>query len=226
MAEQELVSLFAVLLIAGATLMLFAPLFYRLAREGLWIFGLVLAVPALLLVTLGLSFVQLSFADPAVLAPVVAVVFGMRVVSPTLAFFGVRTRLEGKRAWSGARVGLVAGFATMGVYAALGGVWQAPTMDPLLLSERVAMAAGTAFVFLRFQLKVMPHGSYDMFVLWLAAILFSSAFAVVAPFAFPAYAVLYAVSGTMGWFIAATVAVKAPLGAPAKSLYTTAGWVR
>ncbi len=226
MAEQELVTLFAVLLISGAILILFAPLFYRLAREGLWIFCLILAVPAVLLVTLGLSFIQLSFADPAVLAPVVAVVFGLRVISPTLAFFKVRERLEGTGSWIPARVGLAGGFVTLGIFVAVTGFWEISSLDPILISERIAMAVGTAFVFLRFQARVMPHGSYDMFVVWLAAILFSLAFALVAPFAFPAYAVLYALSGTMGWLIGAAVAMKTPSAAPAKSLYTSAEWVR
>ncbi|MFQ5919644.1 MAG: hypothetical protein ACE5I4_06315 [Thermoplasmata archaeon] len=226
MAEQELVTLFAVLLISGAILILFAPIFYRLARQGRWILSFVLAVPALLLVTLGLSFVQLSFADPAILAPVVAIVFAMRLAAPTLTFFNVRERLEGKSSWTPARMGLIGGFVTLGVYVGMSGFWESPAIDPILISERIAMAVGTAFIFLRFQVKVMPRGSYDMFVLWLGAILFSLAFALVAPFAFPAYAVLYAVSGTMGWLIAAAVAMKGPSASPAKSLYTSAGWVR
>ena len=226
MAEQELVTLFAVLLISGAILILFAPIFYRLARQGLWFFSFVLAVPAVLLVTLGLSFIQLGFADPAVLAPVVAVVFGMRVVAPTLTFFSVRQRLEGKGSWTAVRMGLIVGFVTLGIYMATSGFWETPLVDLILISERIAMAVGTAFIFLRFQLKVMPRGSYDKFVVWLAAILFSLAFSVVAPFAFPAYAVLYALSGTMGWLIGAAVAMKTASASPAKSIYTTAGWVR
>jgi hypothetical protein len=203
-----------------------APLFYRLARNGLWAIGLVLAVPAFLLVTTGLSFIQLSFTDPTVLGPVVAVVFGMRVVSPTLAYFSVRQRLEGRSSWTPARFGLVAGFVTLGIYVSITGFGGTSPVDPILISERILMAVGTVFIFLRFHLKVMPHGSQAMFVVWLAAILFSMAFAVVAPFAFPAYGVLYAVSGTMGWLIGAAIAMKSSFAAPAKSLYTSAGWVR
>ncbi len=226
MAEQELVTLLAVLLISGAILILFAPIFYRLARQGLGIFSVVLAVPAVLLVILGLSYVQLGFADPTVLAPVVAVVFVMRVVAPTLTFFSVRQRLEGTGSWTPVRMGLIVGFVTLGIYMAIHGFWETPTVDPFLISERIAMAAGTSLIFLRFQLKVMPHGSYDKFVVWLAAILFSLAFSVVAPFAFPAYGVLYALSGMMGWLIGAAVAMKTPSASPAKSIYTSAGWVR
>lgn len=210
MAEQQLVTLFAVLLISGAILVLFAPLFYRLARNGLWAISFVLAVPAFLLITLGLSFVELSFANPAILAPVVTVVFGMRLVSPTLAFFKVREQLEGRQAWTPARLGLVGGFAALGIYVGFAGFGDTSAVDPILISEKIVMAFGTAYVFLRLHLKVMPKGSYNMFVLWLAAILFSLAFAVVAPFAFPAYAVLYAVSGVMGWLIGAAVGVKSP----------------
>jgi hypothetical protein len=226
MAEHELITLFAVLLLAGAILTLLAPLFYRLARNGLWAVGFVLAVPAFLLVTVGWSVLNLSFTDPTVLGPVVAVVFGMRVVSPSLAYFGVRQRLEGRNSWTPARFGLVAGFATMGVYVMLTGFSGASPVDPILISERILMAVGTVFIFLRFHLRVMPHGSQAMFLVWLAAILFSLAFAVVAPFAFPAYGVLYAVSGTMGWLIGASIAIKTPAANYQKSLYASAGWVR
>ncbi|MEE9592637.1 MAG: hypothetical protein V3W28_03540 [Thermoplasmata archaeon] len=226
MAEQELITLFAVLLLSGAILTLLAPLFYRLARNGLWAIGLVLAVPAFLLVTTGLSFIQLSFTDPTVLGPVVAIVFGMRVVSPTLAYFSVRQRLEGRNSWTPARFGLVAGFVTLGIYVSITGFGEISPVDPILISERILMAVGTVFIFLRFHLRVMPHGSQAMSVVWLAAILFSMAFAVVAPFAFPDYGVLYAVSGMMGWLIGAAIAMKSPATAPAQSLYTSAGWVR
>ncbi|MFQ5908592.1 MAG: hypothetical protein ACE5JE_07200 [Thermoplasmata archaeon] len=226
MAEHELITLFAVLLLSGAILTLLAPLFYRLARNGLWAIGFVLAVPAFLLVTMGLSVIEFSFADPMVLGPVVAVVFGMRVVSPTLAYFSVRQRLEGRNSWTPVRFGLVAGFVTMGIYVSITGFGETLPVDPVLISERILMAVGTAFIFLRFHLRVMPHGSQAMFVVWLAAILFSLAFAVVAPFAFPAYGVLYALSGTMGWLMGAAIAMKSPATAPEKSIYASAGWVR
>ncbi|MFQ5837363.1 MAG: hypothetical protein ACE5HJ_01105 [Thermoplasmata archaeon] len=212
MAEEDLVSLFAILLVLGSVLLLFAPVFYRLLRSGLWALTFLLAVPAFILVALGLSFVQVSFKDPIYLAPVVAVVFGMRVASPTLAFFKFRDRLEPTNVWVPARVLLLTTFLAFGLYVAYrafinpGG----SNVDLVLISERIVMALGTSFIFLRLYLRVMPKGSYNMLVIWVAAILFSLAFAVVAPYAFPAYEVLYALSGVMGWLIGSAVVWKSP----------------
>jgi hypothetical protein len=212
MAEEDLVSIFAILLVLGSVLLLFAPLFYRLLKSGLWALTFLLAVPALILVALGLTFIEFSFRDPIYLAPVVAVVFGMRVASPTLAFFRFRDRLEPTRFWAPARVLLLTTFMAFGVYVAYKAFIspEASNVDLVIVSERILMATGTAFIFLRLYLRVMPKGSYNMLVLWAAAILFSLAFAVVAPYAFPAYSVLYALSGVMGWLIGSAVAWKSP----------------
>jgi hypothetical protein len=212
MAEEDLVSLFAILLVLGAVLLLFAPLFYRLLRNGLWALTFLLAVPALILIALGLSFVEFSFRDPIYLAPVVAVVFGMRVASPTLTFFRFRERLESSNVWMPARTLILITFMTYGIYVAYRAFINptTSTLDLVLISERILMAMGTSFIFLRLYLRAMPKGSYNMMVLWVAAILFSLAFAVVAPYAFPAYSLLYALSGVMGWLIGSAVAWKSP----------------
>lgn len=212
MAEEDLVSLFAVLLVLGAVLLLFSPLFYRLMKNGLWALTFLLSIPALMVVALGLTFVEFSFRDPLYLAPVVAVVFGMRVASPTLAFFRFRDRLEPSRYWAPARVLLLTTFMAFGIYVAYKAFITpgSSDLDPIIVSERILMALGTAFIFLRLYLRVMPKGSYNMLVVWAAAILFSLAFAVVAPYAFPAFSVLYALSGVMGWFIGSAVAWRSP----------------
>lgn len=212
MAEEDLVSLFAILLVLGSVLLLFSPVFYRLLQSGLWALTFLLAVPAFVLLAIGLSIVEVSFQDPLYLAPVVAVVFGMRVASPTLAFFKFREKLEVSRLWSLARPLLLVTFLAFGLYVAYKAFLNpdGATVDPILVSERVLMAVGTSFVFLRLYLKVMPKGSYHMMVLWAAAIMFSLAFAVVAPYAFPAYETLYALSGLMGWLIGGAVIWKSP----------------
>ncbi len=216
MAEEDLVSLFAILLILGSVLLLFAPLFFRLMRNGLWALTFLMTVPALILVALGLSFVEFSFQDPIYLAPVVAVVFGMRVASPTLAFFKIRERMGPTNAWFPTRILLLLTFMGFGFYLAYRGFInpEGAEADPILISEKLIMALGTAFVFLRLYLRVVPKGSYNMLLVWAAAILFSLAFAVVAPFAFPAYGILYALSGFMGWLIGGAVVWKSPSPLP------------
>lgn len=222
MAEEDLVSLFAILLVLGSVVLLFAPVFYRLARSSLWALSFALAVPAFLLAALGYAFVEASFTHPGILAPVVVLVFGARVVSPTLAFFRVRDQWAEKAWWGSFRLLLVLGFSLFGIYLLLYGFsGESPGTDPILISERIIMALGTAFVFLRIYWKVLPSGSYNRLALWIAAILFSVAIAVVAPYAFPAYGVLYALSGLMGWFIGSAVAMKAPSGGAPQRHYTT-----
>lgn len=216
MAEQELVTLFAALLILGSIVLLFAPVFVRLVRNGMWALSFALALPGLLLAVLGYTFVEASFRNPAILAPVVAVVFGARVVSPTLTFFKVRDRMKDAAAWPPLKLLLTAGFLLFAVYIMLNGLGgsEASQTDPVLISERVIMAVGTAFVFLRFYIRFVPSGSYNRLALWVAAILFSTAIAVVAPYAFPDYGVLYALSGLMGWLIGSAVALKTPARPP------------
>ncbi len=210
MAEQDLASVFAILLVLSSVLLLVAPLFLRLVRKGLWALSFIVAVPALVLATLGLAFVEASLREPILLAPVVAVVFVARVVSPSLAYIKVRQRVWNTKMLGPSRFLLFVGFLFLGSY-----VWYRAFLnpfgigiDPILLSERLLMAIGTSFVFLRLHWRVMPKGSYNMKVVWIAAILFSFAIAVIAPYAFPVYGTLYGLSGLMGWFIGGAVVLK------------------
>lgn len=211
MAEEDLATLFAILLVLGGALLLVAPLFFRMLRNGLWAVSFIVAVPAFFVAILALSFVRLSLEAPLLLAPVVAVVVVARVASPALAYVRIRERVRALRS-APSRLVIFLGFVGLGFY-----VWYrtfvAPSgvaLDPVLLSERLLMAVGTAFVFLRLHLRLLPKGSFHMRVLWIATILFSFAFAVVAPYAFPAYETLYGVSGIMGWLIGGAIVMKAP----------------
>lgn len=211
MAEEDLATLFAILLVLGGALLLAAPLFFRMVKGRLWALSFVAALPAFVVGALALSFVQLSMEAPLLLAPVVAVVFVVRVASPSLAYLKLRERVRATRVLP-FRILLFFGFVGLGFY-----VWYRSfvnpspvALDPVILSERILMAAGTAFVFLRVHLRLFPRGSFNMRVLWVATILFSFAFAVVAPYAFPSYGTLYGVSGVMGWLIGASVLLKSP----------------
>ncbi len=210
MAEEDLVSLFAILLVLGSAILLVAPIFYRLVRNGLWALSFMVAVPALLLALIGHSFVELSLREPILLAPVVAVIFAVRVVSPSLAYVKIREKVISTSFWGLSRLGLFVAFVGLGLY-----LWyrvfvdpSGINADPILLSEKLIMAVGTSFVFLRLHWKVMPKTSYNMKAVWIAALLFSFAFAVVAPYAFPSYEVLYGISGLMGWFIGGALVLK------------------
>lgn len=210
MAEQELVSLFAILLVLGSVLLLFAPIVYRLMKTGLGALSFLLAFPALLLGIVALSIIDLSLRDPALLAPIVVIVFGARVASPTLAYLKAREKLLATGFWAPLRLGALLGFLAMGIYVGYRAFIEPSGLstDPLIVSERFLMALGTSFVFLRIHMRLMPKGSANMMFLWGAAILFSIAFALVAPYAFPSYEVVYSISGVMGWLIGGAVVLR------------------
>ena len=71
------------------------------------------------------------------------------------------------------------------------------------MSEQLIMALGASAAIARFALRARPQDRASLWPLWLAAILFAAAFVVVAPYAFPVFAVLYAGSGLAGWLLCA-----------------------
>ncbi len=212
MATEDLVAAFAILLVLGSALLLFAPMFYRLMRRGMWALGFIVLVPAFVVASVGTTFIELIFSDPMLLAPIVAFVFAARVISPTLAFFKVREKLYRAGAWGGTKALAFLGFLAFGLYVGYSHFVapESATGDPVLATEKLVMAFGTAFIFLRLHYRLMPKESRNMMMTWGAAVLFSLAFAVVAPYAFPDYQALYAVSGVMGWLIGAAVIAKSP----------------
>ncbi len=212
MAAENLVSIFAILLVLGSVLFLFGPLFFRLLKRGMWAMSVIAVIPAFVVASMGLSFVELSFSNPAILAPIVAFVFVARVVSPTLALHNVREKLASRGLWGSTRAFAFLGFLGFGLYVGYQ-TFVSPegaAADPVLATERIVMAVGTSFIFLRLYYKAMPRESSSLMMVWLAAIFFSLAFSVVAPYAFPDYHVLYSISGVMGWLIGAAVIAKSP----------------
>lgn len=211
MAEDALVSLFGVLLVLGAVLLLFAPLFYRFLRRGLWAFSLLILVPAFLVASAGTTWVEQSFQNPLFLAPIVAFVFLARVVSPVATFFRVREQLSIRGIFGPAKPLAFIGFLAMGLYVGLRAFSPVSAEgDPVIVTERLLVALGTAFLLVRLYWKVMPRGSPGWLMVWAGAILYSLAFAVVAPYAFPEYQALYGLSGIMGWLIGAAIIWKTP----------------
>lgn len=67
------------------------------------------------------------------------------------------------------------------------------------------MALGGSSAIVRFALRARSRERASLWPLWLASILFAAAFVVVAPYAFPAFAVLYTASGVEGWILGAVV---------------------
>ena len=63
------------------------------------------------------------------------------------------------------------------------------------------MALGASTLLVRFALRARPRDQERLWPVWLAAILFAVAFVVVAPYAFPAFAVAYLASGLVGWIL-------------------------
>lgn len=211
MAEEALISLFGVLLVLGAVLLLFAPLSVRLYRSGSWLLLLLLLLPAFLLASVGVDFVRQSFVNPLILSPLVAFVFVAKVLAPSMTFYRLRGRLLSRHLWGKTKPLAFLGFVSIGIYVAYRAFVPAPPAEaPVLLTERLVIALGTAFLFLRLYWKVLPKGSPGWVMLWAGAILFSLAFAVIAPYAFPEYAALYGVAGVMGWLIGAAIILRSP----------------
>ena len=207
--ETDLAYLFAGLLAASAVLLLFLPLLrhvslFAMNRALSWVIVLgmfVLAIGAIVLVVLAVS-------NPAVFAPIAAVTAGLRIGSPTLLYRNIRERFEAKRTWGALqRVLLVAflGLAGFLLVHLIVGSSTGTAVGALVLSEQLVMALGASALFARFALRVRPQERASLWPVWLAALLFAIAFLVVAPYAFPAFAIIYTASGLAGWLLGALV---------------------
>ena len=204
-SETELAYLFAGLLAISAVILLFLPLVrhVRLFSESRLLSWLVAI--AILAVGLGaVALVLLAISEPAYSLPVLAVTAALRIASPTLLQRKVRDRFETARAWPVLR------FLVAAVYLSLAGlllyelallvsVGRPP--GPAVLSEQLVMALGASTLLVRFALRARPRDQERLWPVWLAAILFAVAFVVVAPYAFPAFAVAYLASGLVGWIL-------------------------
>ena len=211
-AEAPFVYSFAGLLVTGSVVLLFIPLLlhvrlYLASRTVLAVvIGALLAVGAgaVLLVTYAVS-------SPADFIPVAAVTAVLRLASPTLLYRGIRNRFEANRAWSGIRP-LVAGafvaFAALLVYNLANVLLGNRPSDVAGLSEQLAMALGASLLIARTGFRFRPRLTVELWPVWIAATLFAIAFVVVAPYAFPAFEVVYLVSGLAGWIVSAFIVIR------------------
>lgn len=207
LSETDLVYLFAGLLAVASVLLLFVPFLRRT-----WIFaatpiGFAIVVGPIVLLSVGaIALVFLAISDPAYFVPVVAVTVVLRLISPLFLYRRMREWFEEKRGWAELRLLILAGFLVLAGYLVYESVLLAagPRSPGLAaLSGSLVMALGASVGFVRFALRARPQERASLWPLWLAAILFSAAFIVVAPYAFPAFAIVYAISGVAGWALGA-----------------------
>ncbi len=208
-AEAPFVYAFSALLACGAVVLLFLPLL-----RHIWLFSASRIVyVAVIASMLGLSaaavfLVTFAISDPAYFLPIAAITVGLRLGSPSLLYRRVRERFDVRRAWSVIRIlfGLACfAFAVVLLYdlsQILAG--QEPPLFAML-SEQLAMAVSASALIVRGALRVRLHETKDLWPIWTAATLFAIAFVLVAPYAFPAFAAAYVVSGFVGWILGAFV---------------------
>lgn len=205
--ETQLVYLFAALLAVGSVVLLFVPLLRHAWLFAATPFGFALVVGPMLLLSFGaIALVALAISDPVFFAPVVAVTVVLRVASPTFAYRRLRDWFEEKRGWTELRLLTLVAFLGLAGYLVYELVMfaAAPTAPgAAALSESLVMALGASVAFVRLALRAHPEDRALPWPLWFAAILFSAAFVVVAPYAFPPFAILYAASGVAGWSMGA-----------------------
>lgn len=205
--EGTLVILFAGLLMGGSVMVLAYPFIYSLTTGRGWGLMGALLLPILGMAVVGIGVVSIFLGDTTLLVPVVALVAGLRVVSPTITFLKVQTLFEPTKYWLPVKLLLAATFMGMAGYMTYRTVVPATT-DALLLGERALMAVGTAFLLTRAYSYVMPRLEGGRIYLLVAAILFSVSLGIIAPYAFPGFDFVYLLSGIAGWVIAFVLVLK------------------
>lgn len=209
-AEAPFVYAFAALLAAASVAILFMPLFRHLravasgrSAFALGLIGLVgLSGAAIFGITSATT-------DAVYFVPLAAVTVVLRLASPTLLYRGIRERLDSQKAWPGIQILLMILFIALALLLAynllhiLAG--QAPPWQTGL-SEQLAMAFGASFLIMRTAFRLRPRFTIELWPVWLSATAFAIALIVIAPYAFPAFAVVYVTSGLVGWIGAVLVA--------------------
>lgn len=208
-SEAQLVTLFAALVAIGAVVLLFLPVVRRAWYSAAGPLGYTVVVAGMLAASVfAVALVSLAASDSAFATPLVLVVIVLRLASPSLLYLRLRTRLEAKALWDAARPAAAVVFVGLAGALVVRGIGLVPATVSLVvgLSDQALMAAGASVLFLRLALRARPAGVDGGIVVWLAGLLFGIAFLVVAPYAFPAYAFWYLVSGVAGWTLGAVVA--------------------
>lgn len=145
-----------------------------------------------------------AISDPLYFLPIASVTIGLRLGSPFLLYRRIQDRFDMMRMWSVIRS--LVSFGFLGLAAILGYhlILLASGSEAAgisVLSERLIMALGASFLIVRGALRIRPREAAEMWPIWSAAVLFALAFVVVLPYAVPAFEVVYAASGLIGWTI-------------------------
>jgi len=207
--ETDLAYLFAGLIAASAVLLLFLPLLRHISLFAMNRIASAAILAGIVLLAVGaIALVVLAVSNPAYFAPIAAVTAALRIGSPILLYRKVRDRFEAHRTWGVLRWILLIAFLGLAGFLLVHlivGPSTGTSIGALALSERLIMALGASALFARFALRVRPRERVSLWPVWLAALLFAIAFLVVAPYAFPAFAIVYGASGFVGWLLGAFV---------------------
>lgn len=205
--EPFFAAMFAGMLIAGTLLVLLFPVFTRLTEErSTW---RLYALLALVIGVMGLSLyvVFIALEEPLYFLPFVVLVLALRGASPTFLYRSLRDRFDMRGWWPVVRIVLAGGFVALAGYllytlllSLIGPIFGVgrPGVD---YTELALMAVGGAFTIVRLLARILPESWRDKPNVWVAALLISISFAVLAPFAFPGYEPLYRAAGVGGWLL-------------------------
>ena len=207
--ETDIAYLFAGLLAVSAVLLAFLPVFRHITLFAMnRVLSATIVLGMLLLAIGAIVLVVLAVSNPAYFAPIAAVTAVLRIGSPSLLYRKVKDRFEAVRGWGVLRWILLAGFLGLAGFLLVHlilGASAGTSIGALVLSEQLVMALGASAMFARFALRARPQERVHLWPAWLAAVLFAIAFLVVAPYAFPGFAIVYGASGFAGWVLGAIV---------------------
>lgn len=205
-AEIQLVYVFSGLLVLGAVLLGLLP-----ALHHAWTFAAsrrfigVLIVVIVILAIGAVVLVGSAISDPIYFLPIAVVTVGLRLVSPYLLYRRIEDRFDTTRTWRAIRWLFAFGFLGLAAILAYHLILIASGTEAsgvAILSEQLIMALGASFLIVRAGLRIRPHEATEMWPVWSAAVLLALAFVVVLPYAVPAFEIVYAASGLVGWSIA------------------------
>lgn len=207
--EAPFVYAFAALMAVGSVLLLFVPLFRHLGFAAAGRSAFTLGLVGLIGLSAAAIFgVTSATSDAAYFLPLATVAVILRLASPTLLYRGIRDRFEARKTWPAIRILLAIGFVALALLLAYNLVHVLAGQVPPWaagLSEQFAMAFGASFLIMRTAFRFRPRFTMELWPVWLSATAFAIAFIVIAPYAFPAFAVAYVASGLVGWIVAVIV---------------------
>ena len=173
-------------------------------------FGVIVAL-ILIVGVAAVLFVNSAVSDPVDFLPIAAVTVGLRLSSPFLLYRQVQARFAATKWWTVLRALVISafiGFAGILAYHLARIASGSEAVALVVVSEQVAMALGASVLIIRAGLRIRPRETPEVWPIWAAAVLLALAFVVVLPYAVPAFEIVYAASGLIGWSIGVFAAVR------------------